>query len=70
MKWIERAPEFHRNLTWFIENRQDLVQECCYLVEQGDQRVFLCSVVNERQMRGMLARIVNPDEFLSDYGLR
>jgi hypothetical protein len=70
LKWIERSPEFHRNLRWFIENRQDLVEECCHLVEQGDQRVFLCAIVNERQMRGMLARIIDPDEFLSDYGLR
>jgi len=70
LKWIAKRPEFQANLEWFLKNRQDIVQGCCHFVEQGDQHVYLCAIVDEHQMRGMLKRVMDPQEFLSDYGLR
>jgi hypothetical protein len=67
---MEQLPEFYSNMSWFLENRQDLVQQCCHLVEQGDQRVFVLAIVDQQQMKGMLERVIDSAEFLSDYGLR
>ncbi|MBC7932103.1 MAG: glucosidase, partial [Rubrivivax sp.] len=68
--WIEPFPEFHSNLHWFLNNRQDIVQRCVTTLEQGGKRVHILAIVNPEQMRGLLERIWDPAEFRSDYGLR
>jgi len=70
VKWLERLPEFYANVKWVMTNRPDLAKACCHFIDQGDQQVYVCSIVDEHQMLGMLKRVVDPDEFLSDYGLR
>src|SRR4029079_15580137 len=32
--------------------------------------VYICAIVDENQMREMLSRVLDPDEFLSPFGLR
>src|SRR5205085_1648427 len=68
--WIEPFPEFHSNLKWFLENRQDIVQRCVTTVEREGKRVHVLAIVNPEQMRGLLERVWDPSEFRSDYGLR
>ena len=68
--WIEPFPEFRRDLHWFLENRQDIVQRCVTTVEHDGKRVHVLAIVNPEQMRGLLERVWNPSEFRSDYGLR
>ena len=55
---------------WFLQNRRDLAQTVAYLRDRGDQRVLVLAIVDEAQMRRLLARVLDPAEFLSDYGLR
>ena len=69
-KWLDRWTEFRSNLEWFVKNRQDLVQQCCQVVERDGQRGYVLAIVDEHQMRGILRRVLDPDEFLSDYGIR
>jgi hypothetical protein len=69
-KWIDHWPEFRSNLEWFVKNRPDLVQQCCQVVERDGQRTYVLAIVDEHQMRGILRRVLDPDEFLSDYGIR
>jgi hypothetical protein len=68
--WIEPFPEFHSNLKWFLDNRQDIVQRCVTTVEHDGKRVHVLAIVNPEQMRGLLERVWDPSEFRSDYGLR
>ncbi|MDT5261254.1 MAG: hypothetical protein QOC61_258, partial [Acidobacteriota bacterium] len=68
--WIEPFPEFHSNLNWFLNNRQDIVQRCVTTLEHDGKRVHVLAIVNPEQMRGLLERVWDPDEFRSDYGLR
>jgi len=68
--WMKNWGEFHQNVEWFIKNRQDIVQQCCHIVEHDNQRVYVLAIVDEHQMKGILKRVVDPTEFLSDYGLR
>ena len=68
--WIQPFAEFRANLEWFIKNRQDLVQRCCHTIERDGRRVHILAIVNEEQMKHLLERVSDPEEFLSDWGLR
>ena len=68
--WIEPFAEFKSNLHWFLKNRQDIVQRCVTTVEHDGKTVHVLAIVNEEQMRHLLERIWDPNEFRSDYGLR
>src|SRR5260370_28287871 len=57
-------------MDWFLTNKQHIVQNVCYRVERDGQRVQVLAIVDEAQMRRLLDRILDPDEFLSPYGLR
>jgi hypothetical protein len=68
--WMNQWAEFHQNVEWFIKNRQDIVQACCHIVGQGKDAVYVLAIVDENQMRGILTRVMDHNEFLSDYGIR
>ena len=65
---IESAQEFKANFGWFVRNRQQLTQNCCHYIEA--KRQYELTIVDEHQLRRMLERLLSPDEFLSDYGIR
>lgn len=68
--WIEPFPTFRENLHWFLKHRADVVQRSVTTVDSPTGRTHVLSVVNQDQLRRLLARVVDPDEFLSPYGLR
>jgi hypothetical protein len=70
LEWIEPFEVFRSNLEWFVRNRQDIVQRCCHLVEHDGIKVYVLAIVDEEQLRGVLNRLFDPKEFLSDYGIR
>ena len=70
MDWIEPFTEFRANLDWFIRNRQDLVRRCCHLVERDGQQVYVLTIVDPHQFRRVLEKLLDPREFLSDWGIR
>ena len=65
---IESFGEFRNNFLWFVKNRRQLTESCCTYIER--KKEYELTVVDERQLRRMLARILSPAEFLSDYGIR
>jgi hypothetical protein len=68
--WIEPFAEFESNLHWFVENKKRIVQGVCHEVRRDGQSTHVCAIVNEAQIKGMLRRILDPEEFLSPWGLR
>jgi hypothetical protein len=68
--WIEPFQEFKANLVWFLRNKAHIVRDVCHFVRRSDQRVLICAVVDEGQMRGLLSRLLDPAEFLSPFGMR
>ncbi len=68
--WVEPFTEFKANLNWFLRNKRHVVHDVCHYVHRPDQRVLLCAIVDEDQMRQMIRRIMDPGEFLSPYGMR
>jgi hypothetical protein len=70
MDWIEPFKEFRANLDWFVKNRQDLVQRCCHLIERDGKQIYVLTIVDEEQMRRVLEKVIDPEEFFSDWGVR
>jgi len=65
---VEAYQEFKTNFLWFVRNRQQLTTSCCHYVERKEQ--YQLTIVDERQLRRLLERLLSPDEFLSDFGIR
>lgn len=70
MDWVEPFHEFKTNFEWFIKNRRKLIEPSCHLVEENGKRTYSLTVLDQPQLRQILARLLDPNEFLSDYGIR
>ncbi len=68
--WIRPFESFQSNLEWFVRNRQDLVQRCVHMIKHDGVDVYVLAIVDEDQLKGILEKVIDPNEFLSDYGLR
>jgi hypothetical protein len=68
--WLDPFPDFRMNLDWFLRNRKEIVERCVTTVERDGKRIHALALINEVQLRRILARVWDPAEFRSDYGLR
>ncbi len=67
---LEKLPRFRQRLVWFVTHRPFLLKNIASLTESGQEGRYLLSIVNQDQLTQVLHRMLDPDEFLSDYGLR
>jgi hypothetical protein len=67
---LERLPRFRRRMEWMIEYRPHLVANVCPMTTPGQGGHFLLSLTSRDQLARIMERMLDPDEFLSDYGLR
>ncbi len=67
---VEQNKEFVSNLDWFIRNRPDIVRRCVYSEETNGQRRHILSIVDSHQLKRIMERMWDTDEFLSPAGLR
>ena len=68
--WIKPFPSFNANLKWFLRNRQQFSQFCCHETAQNGQTNYLLSIPNQEQIRRILTRLFDSQEFLSLFGMR
>ena len=69
---IERLPDFKRRLNWFFNNRaylRDSDDVACVKAE-GENARRLLAVVNRDRLVRVLKPMLDPNEFLSEYGIR
>jgi hypothetical protein len=69
-RWIENFDEFRGNLHWFLENKRHIVQGVCHQVFREGHLTHLCTILDEAQIKGLLRRVLDPEEFMSPFGLR
>ncbi|HEY8711884.1 MAG TPA: glucosidase, partial [Thermoanaerobaculia bacterium] len=69
-QWIEPFPVFRENMNWFIKHRADIVDRCVTTVYDGDDFTHVLAVVDQNQLQHLLSRVVDPNEFLSPFGMR
>jgi hypothetical protein len=67
---LEKLPRFRRRIDWFLEYRPHLAAHITPLNERGDHGHYQLSIVGRDKLARILARVFDPDEFLSDHGLR
>jgi hypothetical protein len=67
---LERVPEFRRRLDWFLNYRPDLGKLVSRWYEPGYGERHLLSLLRGHRMKMLLKRMLDEDEFLSDYGVR
>ena len=67
---LERMSGFRRRMDWFIEHRPDLTHNVASMTVPGKGERKLLSLVDPDQLRRILARMLDEDEFLSEYGIR
>jgi hypothetical protein len=67
---IDRLPGFKRRMQWFIDNHADVPEhiEMTQSSARGVRR--LLSLVNRKQLKRVLSRMLDETEFFSDYGIR
>ncbi|MBI3734542.1 MAG: glucosidase [Chloroflexi bacterium] len=67
---LEKLPEFGKRLEWFLDHRPELAKLVSRWHEprMGDRR--LLAILRGHRMKRVLRRMLDPDEFLSAYGVR
>ena len=69
-KWIQPFHIFRENLQWFLKHRRDIVDRCVTTIHCNGDNTHVLAVVDQNQLKALLARVVDSNEFLSPYGLR
>jgi hypothetical protein len=67
---LDKLPNFRRRMEWFIKYRPQLLEHIAPISQpkMGERRL-LC-IINQKQLSRILRCMLDPSEFLSDYGLR
>jgi hypothetical protein len=67
---FEKLPSFRRRMDWFLNHRPDLASLVSRWHEPGvgDRRLF--ALARGHRMKRLLTRMLDPEEFLSEYGVR
>ena len=63
-------PRFAERARWFNENRRDLLANLHQPGRQGAGGRFMLAMLDEDKLRRVLARMLDPNEFLADHGIR
>ena len=67
---LERMPGFRRRMDWFIQNRPDLTHNVASMKTSGRGERKLLSIVDPPQLKLILRRMLDENEFLSPFGIR
>jgi Mannosylglycerate hydrolase MGH1-like glycoside hydrolase domain len=67
---LEALPDFRRRMRWFLAHRPDLAALVASWEQPGQGRRRLFALVHGHRLKRILARMLDPDEFLSDHGVR
>jgi hypothetical protein len=67
---LERVPGFRRRMEWFLGHRPDLASLVSRWHVPGMQDRRLFALARGHRMKRLLKRMLDPHEFLSDYGIR
>ncbi len=71
-KTIDALPAFRKRMDWFLTNRPDLLKYITVRRVAGDKNPGRCllAIPSEVRLRQSLAYMLDPKEFLSNFGIR
>ena len=67
---LAAMPEFSQRMEWFLKNRPDMANLVSRWTVPGSGERRLLSLLRGHRMKALLKRMLDPEEFLSDYGIR
>jgi hypothetical protein len=67
---LEALPDFKKRMDWFLRNRPELASLVASWDDPGLGQRRLLALVHGHRMKALLGRMLDPDEFLSDHGIR
>lgn len=67
---LEQLPDFRERMEWLLENRPHLAALISHWHEPGQGERRLVALMRGHRMKRLLARMLDPEEFLSPYGVR
>jgi hypothetical protein len=67
---LQHLPRFAERVRWFNENRPDLLENIDHPGRPGVGGSYMLSMVGASKLRRVLARMLDPNEFLGDHGIR
>ncbi len=67
---LRRLPRFHRRIEWFIHYRPDLAANIPHMAIPGMKERRMLSLISQDQLARVMSRMLDPDQFLAEYGLR
>jgi hypothetical protein len=67
---LASLPHFAARMQWFLDHRPELASLVSRWNEPGSGERRLLALVRGHRMKRLLARMLDPDEFFSDYGVR
>ncbi len=67
---LERLPDFRKHLEWFLAHRPELARLISRWSDAGAQERRLVALLRGHRMKRVLQRVLDPNEFLSAYGIR
>ncbi|MBV8326310.1 glucosidase [Chryseobacterium sp.] len=67
---IENLPNFKKRMKWVLDNKPELASLVSRWEVKGQDSKHLLSLLRGHRLKRLLNRMLNPDEFLSDYGIR
>ena len=67
---LAALPDFRSRMAWFLEHRSDLAGLVSRWQEPGTGERRLLALTRGHRMKRVLKRMLDPEEFLSDHGIR
>jgi hypothetical protein len=67
---LARLPSFARRLEWFVSNKPEYAEHISHTTVPGRGNRLLLSIVDPARIRRILRYVLDPDEMLSDHGVR
>ncbi len=67
---LERLPQFRRRMEWYLRYRPTLAGNLSLMTEPGECGRRLLALADRAKLHAVLPRLLDPEQFLSDFGLR
>ncbi len=67
---LAQLPEFAKRLHWVFEHRPELARLVSHWLDESDEERHLLSLLRGHRMKCLLRRMLDENEFLSEFGIR